>query len=49
MMNALITADQNVNEGCNKDLIRDLFVRRGILPNQNRKNKRVGLPFSQLG
>ncbi|MGA7900156.1 MAG: M36 family metallopeptidase [Nitrososphaeraceae archaeon] len=47
--NALISADQNLNEGRNKDLIRDVFVRRGIFPNQNRKNKRVGLPFNQLG
>ena len=49
MMNALITADQNLNEGRNKNLIRDVFVRCGMLPNQNRKNKRVGLPFNQLG
>jgi hypothetical protein len=46
--NALITADQNLNGSRNKDIIRDLFVRRGILPNQNRKNKREGLPFNQL-
>jgi hypothetical protein len=46
--NALITADQNLNGGRNKDIIRDVFVRRGIFPNQNRKNKREGLPFNQL-
>jgi Fungalysin metallopeptidase (M36)/Fungalysin/Thermolysin Propeptide Motif len=47
--NALITADKNLNEGRNEDVIRDVFVRRGIFPNQNRKNKRAGLPFDQLG
>jgi hypothetical protein len=49
MMNALITADQNLNEGRNKDLIRDVLVRCGMFPNQNRKHKRVGLSFNQLG
>ena len=47
--NALITADKNLNEGRNEEVIRDVFIRRGILPNQNRKNKRAGLPFDQLG
>ena len=46
---ALITADKNLNQGRNEQVIRDVFIGRGILPNQNRKNKRVGLPFSQLG
>jgi Zn-dependent metalloprotease len=47
--NALITADKNLNEGRNEDVIRDVFERRGILPNQKRKNKRAGLPFDELG
>jgi Zn-dependent metalloprotease len=47
--NALITVDKNLNGGRNKDVICDVFIRRGILPNQNRKNKRAGLPFDQLG
>lgn len=47
--NALITADKNLNEGRNGEAIRDVFVRRGIFPNQKRKNKRTGLPFAQLG
>lgn len=47
--NALITADKNLNQGRNEGVIRDVFVRRGIFPNQNRKNKRTGLPFDQLG
>lgn len=48
-MKALITAGQNLNEGRNKGLIRNVFVRCGIFPNQNRKNKRAGLPFNLLG
>jgi len=48
-VNALITADKNLNDGRNEEVIRDIFIRRGILPNQNRKNKRAGLPFDQLG
>jgi hypothetical protein len=47
--NALITADKNLNQGRNEKVIRDVFVRRGIFPNQKRKNKRTGLPFDQLG
>ncbi|HEY6669164.1 MAG TPA: hypothetical protein VI033_08430 [Candidatus Nitrosopolaris sp.] len=48
-VNALITADKNLNESRNEEVIRDVFIRRGILPNQNRNNKRAGLPFDQLG
>ena len=46
---ALITTDKNLNQGRNEEVIRDVFIGRGILPNQNRKNKRAGLPFDQLG
>jgi Zn-dependent metalloprotease len=46
--NALITADKNLNKGRNEKVIRDVFVRRGILPNSKRKNKRAGIPFEQL-
>jgi hypothetical protein len=31
--NALITADKNLNQGRNEEVIRDVFVRRGIFPN----------------
>jgi len=43
--NALITADKNLNKGENESTIRDVFVRRGILPNPKRNNKRAGTPF----
>jgi len=45
--NALITADKNLNQGRNESIIRDIFVRRGILANSKRNNKRAGLPFDQ--
>lgn len=45
---AIITADKQLNEGRNEAAIRDVFVRRGILPNPKRKNRRAGLPFDQL-
>jgi Zn-dependent metalloprotease len=45
--NALITADKNLNQGRNESVIRDIFVKRGILPNTKRNNKRAGLPFDQ--
>jgi Zn-dependent metalloprotease len=45
--NALITADKNLNQGRNESVIRDIFVRRGILANSKRNNKRAGLPFDQ--
>jgi Zn-dependent metalloprotease len=43
--NALITADKNLNKGKNGKMIHDVFVRRGILPNQKRRNKRAGVRF----
>jgi Zn-dependent metalloprotease len=46
--NALITADKNMNKGVNEKLIRDVFVRRGILPNPKRHNKRAGTPFEDI-
>jgi Zn-dependent metalloprotease len=44
--NALITADKNMNQGRNENVIRDIFISRGILPNPKRKNKRAGAPFN---
>ena len=32
--NALITADKNLNQGRNESIIREIFVKRGILPIQ---------------
>ena len=46
--NALITADKNLNKGANEKAIRDVFVRRGILPNPKRKNNRAGTPFEDI-
>lgn len=46
--NALITADQNLNEGRNGEAIRDIFVRRGIFPNSKRNNNRAGVPFDDI-
>lgn len=46
--NALITTDQQLNEGRNVDVIRDVFVRRGILPNPKRKNRRAGFRFDDI-
>jgi Zn-dependent metalloprotease len=46
--NALITADKNLNKGANEKVIRDVFVRRGILPNPKRHNKRAGTPFEDI-
>jgi hypothetical protein len=45
--NALLTADTQLNKAQNQQAIRDVFVRRGILPNAKRKNRRSGQPFSQ--
>jgi Zn-dependent metalloprotease len=45
--NALLTADTQLNKGQNQQTVRDVFVRRGILPNAKRKNRRSGQPFSQ--
>jgi Zn-dependent metalloprotease len=44
---ALIMADKNLNHGANESVIRDVFVRRGILPNPKRNNKRAGVPFQE--
>jgi Zn-dependent metalloprotease len=46
--NALITADKNLNKGANEKAIRDVFVRRGILPNPKRQNRRAGTPFEDI-
>ncbi|MCI0563972.1 MAG: M36 family metallopeptidase, partial [Nitrososphaera sp.] len=45
---ALITADKSLNEGRNENVIRDVFVRRGILPNPKRKGKRAGVRFGEI-
>jgi hypothetical protein len=45
--NALITSDKSLNQGRNESVIREIFVKRGILPNSKRNNKRAGLPFDQ--
>src|SRR5437870_6797323 len=44
----LITADRNLNKGAHEKVIRDVFVRRGILPNPKRKNRRAGVPFDEI-
>jgi Zn-dependent metalloprotease len=46
--NALITADKKLHKGKNVDDIKKVFVRRGVLPNAKRKNKRAGVPFSAI-
>jgi len=46
--NALITADKNLNKGKYERAIRDVFIRRGILPNPKRKNRRAGTPFEDV-
>jgi hypothetical protein len=46
--NALITTDQQLNQGRNVGVIRDVFVRRGILPNSKRKNRRAGVSFHDI-
>lgn len=45
---ALLTTDQQLNQGRNLAVIRDIFVRRGILPNPKRKNKRAGVRFHDI-
>ena len=45
---ALMTTDQQLNQGRNLAVIRDVFVRRGILPNPKRKNKRAGVRFYDI-
>lgn len=46
--NALITTDRQLNEGRNVELIRDVFVRRGIFPNPNRHDKRAGVRYADI-
>lgn len=46
--NALITTDGQLNGGRNVATITDVFVRRGILPNPRRNNKRAGVPFEEI-
>lgn len=36
--NALIATDKNLNKGANEKMIRDVFVQRGILPKNKKKN-----------
>jgi Zn-dependent metalloprotease len=45
---ALLTTDQQLNQGRNLEVIRNVFVRRGILPNPKRKNKRAGVRFHDI-
>ncbi|MEO6976858.1 MAG: hypothetical protein ABI113_00725, partial [Mucilaginibacter sp.] len=44
--NALITADGNLNQGRNDGVLRDIFIKRGILPNPGRGNKRAGARYN---
>jgi len=46
--NALITADKNLNAGRNGNTLSDIFIRRGILRNPKRKNKRAGDPYEEI-
>lgn len=46
--NAMITADKKLNKGANEKVIRNVFVRRGILPNPKRQNRRAGTPFEDI-
>jgi Fungalysin metallopeptidase (M36)/Peptidase propeptide and YPEB domain len=46
---ALITTDKNMNKGVNEKMIRDVFIKRGIMPNAKRKNKRAGVAFEDTG
>jgi hypothetical protein len=43
-----ITADKNLNKGANEKVIREVFIRRGILPNPKRQNRRAGTPFEDI-
>ena len=45
---ALLTADEQLNEGRNAEAIRKVFVQRGILPNTERNNKRAGVRFHEI-
>lgn len=44
---ALITADRNLEGGQNESVVRDVFVRRGILPNAKRGHRRAGVTFAE--
>jgi Zn-dependent metalloprotease len=44
--NALITTDKTLNQGRYENVIRDIFIRRGIIP---KNNKRAGARFEDLG
>jgi Zn-dependent metalloprotease len=46
--NALMTTDKQLNGGKNVEIIRGIFVRRGILPNPAREGRRAGVPFSGI-
>ena len=46
--NALIAADKQLYGGCHAEEIRDVFVRRGILPNAKRNNKRAGVRYEDI-
>ncbi|HJT85282.1 MAG TPA: M36 family metallopeptidase [Nitrososphaeraceae archaeon] len=46
--NAIILADENLNQGSNKEIIMNIFIRRGILSNPRRKNKKAGVPFNEI-
>ena len=45
---ALLTADEQLNQGRNAEAIRKVFVQRGILPNTERNNKRAGVRFREI-
>ena len=46
--NAILLADENLNQGNNKEIIMNIFIRRGILSNPRRRNKKAGVPFSEI-
>jgi hypothetical protein len=46
---ALITTDEQLNASRNTVAIRDVFIRRGILPNPQKKGKRAGVRFADTG
>jgi Zn-dependent metalloprotease len=44
----MIMTDQQLNGGHNAEAIREVFIKRGILPNPNRNNKSAGFKFSDI-
>jgi Zn-dependent metalloprotease len=44
--NALIITDGNLNQGRNESTLRNIFIKRGILPNPGRGNKRAGARYN---